>query len=342
MRKKSLSSPTAITTCCAVLLVSAAADAQAPPAPPASSPPPPAAPPPAAPPSGPVKPLAESLSGMAKAEYEAGKILFADKDFANAIQKFQRAYELSKEPRLLWNIAVCEKNLRKYTRMLTAIQRYRKEAATMLTPEDLANADELVKTVKTFVSEVKLTATEAGADVFIDGEKVATTPVAEALLVDVGKHTIKITKEGYKEFSKAIDVAGGTQMAVAATLIKELHEGKLVIEAGPKDMIFLDGKAVGMGRFEGTVASGGHTLRVSAQGMTPYQTEVVVKDNETRKIPVTLEAAKGSSLLWLWITGGILLTGGAVAAGVLLSKPPAPTELQGTLGSFPTMKVVKW
>src|SRR4051812_25337068 len=68
------------------------------------------------------KPLSESLSGMAKAEYEAGKILYADKDYANAIVKFQHAFEISHEPRLLWNVAVCEKNLRRYARMLAAIQ----------------------------------------------------------------------------------------------------------------------------------------------------------------------------------------------------------------------------
>src|SRR5262245_5084124 len=99
--------------------------AQAPP--PASAPPGPATTAPAATgapsaaastPSAPSPPktLSETLTGMAKAEYEAGRILYGDKDYTSAIAKFQQAYQLSNEPRLLFNIAVCQKNLRKYSK----------------------------------------------------------------------------------------------------------------------------------------------------------------------------------------------------------------------------------
>ena len=70
----------------------------------------------------PVKPLSEALTGVAKAEYEGAKILYIDKDFASAIAKFQRAYELSSDARLLFNIAVCQKNLRKYSKMLATVR----------------------------------------------------------------------------------------------------------------------------------------------------------------------------------------------------------------------------
>lgn len=63
------------------------------------------------------KSLADTLTGDAKAEYEAGKLLYQDGDFKNALAKFQKAQELSKDARLSWNIAACEKNLRHYTRV---------------------------------------------------------------------------------------------------------------------------------------------------------------------------------------------------------------------------------
>src|SRR5262249_47558184 len=50
-----------------------------------------------------------------------------------------------------------------------------------------------------------------------------------------------------------------------------------------------DGKVVGTGSFEGTIKSGGHTLRVEAEGMRAYQSEVVVADDENRSIDVPLE-----------------------------------------------------
>ena len=56
-------------------------------------------------------PLGDALSGEAKAEYDAARILFGDDDFAGALVKFERAFEFSGDLRLLWNMAVCEKSL---------------------------------------------------------------------------------------------------------------------------------------------------------------------------------------------------------------------------------------
>src|SRR5882724_2714841 len=70
---------------------------------------------PAAPPAPPgPRPLSESLTGGAKSDYEAARLLYGDGDHAGALVKFQSAFDQSKEPRLLWNMAACEKNLRHY------------------------------------------------------------------------------------------------------------------------------------------------------------------------------------------------------------------------------------
>lgn len=288
------------------------------------------------------KPLSESLSGMAKAEYEAGKILYADKDYANAIVKFSHAYELSHEPRLLWNIAVCEKNLRRYTRMLDAIQRYRKDAGPVLTDQDRANADELVKTVQALVSSLKVTVTEEGADIFVDEQKIGVSPLKEPVLIDVGTRRFKVTKKGFKDFVKTQDVVGAQDVSLAVMLEKEVHQGRLVVEAGPKDMISIDGKAMGLGRWEGSLPSGGHTLRVTAPGMAAYQSEVVIQDDKERRVPVTLETAKSNTATILWVSGGALLAAAAVVGGLFLIKNPEPTSTTGTLGTVQLSHGIRW
>src|ERR1700753_74112 len=62
--------------------------------------------------------LGESLTGAAKEEYETGRILFDNADYSGALVKFRHAYELSSDPRLLWNMGACEKNLRHYVKLL--------------------------------------------------------------------------------------------------------------------------------------------------------------------------------------------------------------------------------
>lgn len=297
-----------------------------PPPPPADAP----APPPAAP--APVKPLSESLHGMAKAEYEAGRVLYADKDYANAIVKFQRAHELSNDPRLLWNVAVCQKNLRRYSKMLATIRRYRKEAGAILTEEEQLQATEIIKTVEAFVSAMKLRSNEDGAEIFVDEEKVGVTPVAEPIYVDVGARKIRLKKPGFKDTLITREVTGGGEFTLDVTLDKEIHRGRVLVIAGAKDLILIDGKAVGQGRYEGSLPSGGHTLRVTSQGMTPYQSEVVIQDDQLRRVDVTLAAVpRDATKTVLWIVGGAALAAGAAVGGAFLFKPSNTPPVEGTI-----------
>jgi hypothetical protein len=66
-------------------------------------------------------------------------------------------------------------------------------------------------------------------------------------------------------------------------------EGTLTIVAPAGARILIDSKEVGVGRFEGAVTQGGHWLRVVAEGMKPYQSEVSVIAGGARTIDVLLE-----------------------------------------------------
>ena len=124
---------------------------------------------------------------MAKAEYEAGRILYGDKDYGNAILKFMKAHELSKRPAPALE----------HRRLPEEPAALREDAHHHPTLPDRgggpphrageANAVEIVKTVESFVSRLKLTASEAGAEVFVDDEKVGETPLEGPMIVDVGK-----------------------------------------------------------------------------------------------------------------------------------------------------------
>ncbi|WP_434047259.1 MULTISPECIES: PEGA domain-containing protein [Sorangium] len=272
------------------------------------------------------RPLSEALSGEAKAEYEAARILFNDGDHRNAIIKFERAYELSRDPRLLWNIALCQKNLKRYTRLLATIEQLLRDAGPQLTEQDRKDAAELIEATKAYVSRLDLQASEAGATVLVDGEEVGKTPLGEPVLLDIGTRRIRVTKKGFKDVEVTEQVAGGGVVTVKATLEREVHEGRLVIAAPPDAVISLDGRVVGRGTWEGPVPSGGHALRVTASGMVSHQSEVMILDNQTRRVEVSLlPQPKGSNIeTWIWVGGGVVVLAGALLLGfgVLGGDPP--------------------
>jgi hypothetical protein len=58
---------------------------------------------------------------------ESAKLLFDDGDHAGARTRFKRAYDVSKDVALLWNIGVCEKALNHCAGSARVVSRYLKE-----------------------------------------------------------------------------------------------------------------------------------------------------------------------------------------------------------------------
>ncbi len=296
---------------------------------------PPVAPPPAAPGAVAISPaaapsskLSDRLQGPAKANYDAGKLLFGDGDYNGALLKFSAAYDLSKDPVLLYNMVACEKMLRHYAKAVTYIDRYLAEGGALLTDQDRVDAKSLRDTMAAFTAPITINVTEPDAEVSIDDEVVGRSPLKAPVVVDIGERHVIVRKPGFKDFTTSLKVS--VAATVEAQLVKEVHEGHLEVRAPDGAAIKIDGNAVGIGSWTGTLASGGHTLNVSAPQMRQYQTEVTLQDGQTRTVEVSLEpeSKTGGLPWWAWVGGGVIVAAGASVGGYFLlhkSDTFAPT-----------------
>jgi hypothetical protein len=284
----------------------------------------PAPPPPPAPPATP--PLSDALTGQAQADYQAAKLLYGDGDFAGASLKFKQAFDASKDVRLLWNMAACEKNLRHYSKVYKLVERYVDLGGSVLAESDKRDAADLLEAMKSYVSRVKISVNEPEATISIDDEVIGMSPLMEPVLLDMGSRRIRVTKPGFTAHTDTLSVQGASELPVVVKLVKETHEGRIAVSAGAADLLYLDGKMVGQGRWEGVVPSGTHTIKVTAQGMKPYHTEIVLNDKETRSVAVTLESETkaGGGALW-WVLGGVLVAGAAGGTVYFATRTSEPT-----------------
>jgi PEGA domain len=289
------------------------------------------------PPARPAKPLAESLHGPAKDAYATGLFLYKRGDLAGAESKYWQAYDLSKDPRLVFNAAVVEKDLHHYARMQALLLRYEQEMGTNLTADDKAGIATALAALKNLVGTVTVTANVAGADVVLDDERVGTTPLAEPLLLDLGKHKIVVQKDGFDAVTTTVDVQGGAATTETLTLRATVRNAQLVVVADPDATIVIDGATAARGRFDGPVPAGAHDVSVTAPGKVAYKAEVDLHERESRSLQVTLVDER-HHVLWPWIAGGAALVAAAAVGGYFLFKPQdhlgaAPT---GDLGSVTT------
>lgn len=261
-----------------------------------------------------------ALQGPAKDAYDSAKLLVANGDFAGALAKYKQAYDLSGAPEMLFDMALCEKNLLHYARMQALLVRYASEGGASLSASDRKAVETALAAIRNLVATLRVTANADGASVVVDGEPVGTTPLAAPVAVDLGRRTIAVQKAGFEPFTTTVEAAGGGEVPVTVTLVAVQHIAHLVVESDEKAFITIDGKVVGDGRFDGPLAAGAHDLVLTEPGKRTYSAQIELRDDETRTVQATLESERHAPV-WPWIVGGAVVAAGAVVGGYFLFRP---------------------
>ena len=265
--------------------------------------------------------LSESLRGPAKDAYDSASLLVMNADFSGALTKFRLAYELSKDPRLLYQMAICEKNLRHYARTQVLLTQYLRDGGSSASAENKAAVEAALAAIKNLVGTLNLTVDEEGATVLVDGEIVGTTPLPAPLVVDLGKHTVVARKPGYDTAEQAVEVPGGSPVRASLILVGHARLARLALASDDNATLSVDGKVVAKARFDGQLAPGMHEVLITEPGKNPYSTQIELRDGETRTVQVTLESEKRGGAIWPWVVGGVAVAAGAAVGGYFLFKP---------------------
>ena len=274
--------------------------------------------------------LGASLSGEAKADYDSGRNLFEIADFKGAAVKFKHAFELSNEPRLLWNIAACEKEQHHYAAAAVLVDRYLREAGPRLSGDTRESANATATALRALTSTLTLEGIPDGAHVVVDGEPVAQT----SLTLDLGSHVLRVDHPEREPFEKHLEsLTGGSAIVIRVTM-KPITAARLAITASAGETIAVDGTVMGSEHWDGTLPPGHHKLRVTAIGKVPYESDIELGPHAARTVRVSLHAeSKGP--LWPWVAGGAALVAGTVIGGYFLfrSKDDPGTYPSGGLGT---------
>jgi hypothetical protein len=220
--------------------------------------------------------------------------------------------------------------------MQTLLVRYEREAGASLSADTKAEVDAALGAIRNLVATLRLSVSEPGAQVVLDGERVGKSPLSAPLVVDLGHHTLRVGKPGFEPFEKTIDSVGGEETALSIGLVERVHQARLVVATAAGAEVVVDRRQVAHGRFDGLLPSGAHDVLVTAPGKKPYRARVELADGETRSLRVTLAEDAKSPLLWVYIAGGAVAAAGAAVGGYFLLRPhdergPGPTGSLGTV-----------
>ncbi|MGO9839070.1 MAG: PEGA domain-containing protein [Polyangiaceae bacterium] len=234
------------------------------------------------------------LPETARKAWDAAKQLAGANDYKGALVEFQRAFELSHDPRVLYNVGVTEKLLTHYARAVNAWEKELKEGAAELTPAEVQEIRSSIAVVQQFVTFIDVLANEPDATLYIDDIPVGKTPFTGPVRIDVGKRTVKLTKEGFIDSTQTVDIGSGQRIPVTIKLEPVTKTALVAITVGgaPSATVYVDGKDVGPAPFKGELTAERHTVEARSPGYVTVGQTVDVQYKTPVSLVLTLSAER--------------------------------------------------
>lgn len=158
---------------------------------------------------------------LAVSHFQAGSSYYKQGRYTDAIREFREAYDLSKKPALLYNIAQALERLGRTQDAVSYYERYLKESKST----DQTLAAKIVNLKKAIRSTaVAIDCNVKGASVLIDSKIVGTTPLRSPMPVGSGTHEIRVEKSGYQAFIAQLGVSSGSTLRVRANLVPSAQQ----------------------------------------------------------------------------------------------------------------------
>jgi tetratricopeptide (TPR) repeat protein len=154
--------------------------------------------------------IAHAQSAAAKEaskHFQRGVTLYGEADYRAALVEFRKAYEISPNATVLYNIGQTYYQLQNYAAALTTLERYLSEAGNSASHR--TEVEQTLDILQARVGKISVTANISPCEISIDDEHTAKTPLREPLLVSIGRRKVTAACEGRGAESKFVDIAAG-------------------------------------------------------------------------------------------------------------------------------------
>lgn len=238
------------------------------------------------------KTLREQLPPDAQKHWDTALALYQHSQWDGARTSFNAAYEASKNPRVLFNVAVCEKNLGRYARAIDVFKKELADGKGQLTPEEEAEVKVQIQGLEQFVAQLTIDVNESGAEIYVDESKVGTSPLPGPVSVQLGERHVRATKVGFAEARENIELRGGASGRVVLKLAPMTKTSLVNVSViGPSNAVVkIDGKEVGSAPYKGQVGVSAepHQFSAEAPGFVPATQSAMVRENEALNLTLQL------------------------------------------------------
>lgn len=288
------------------------------------------------------------LSGVAQADDDQaaelrrqGNEAMQKLEYREAIELYGKALALTpNDAALHYNLGRAHQARGDYAAALRSFEAFTRLATPELRGK-VAGLDELMADLRKRVVTLALrcSAVVEPARVILDDRVIASScsPTPQLVTVSAGKPgaplEVRLETERYLAATRRVVAQAGGQVDVDFELMPKATSGTLRIRTTPAGAdVWVDGTRRGnAGVLEVVVPQGSHTVVAKRDRFEDATVPVVVKADETKDVPVTLqESTPITKKWWFWTAIGVVVAGAATVTTVIIVN----TEKDADAGSI--------
>lgn len=244
--------------------------------------------------------------------------------YGEAIELYTEAYSITEDPALLYNRGRALQGLERFPEALAELSAFNEKASPKLKARVPA-LDALINEVRSKVTRLSITCNVSGARILVRSKVVGKTPLSEPLPENAGPAVIEVEAEGWFPFKRSLDLPGGKELAIEATLLSKSSTGILIVRspvAGAR--VFIDGKSQGNVPVEAALPQGSHTIVVDHEGYDSAETTAIVQAGDRNDLSIPLDKSRPlATRWWFWAGVGVVVVGGVLVTSAMLIEGPA-------------------
>jgi hypothetical protein len=271
---------------------------------------------------------APSPAAVAEARrlFETGLKLYGEGSYREALAAFLHANDLAPRASIQRNIAQCNRDLKDFTGAYDAYETLLAKYGATMTAADKRPIQRAIDELALLTGTVRIAVTEPEASVAIDGRAVGVTPLATPVRVNLGPHTVTVTKAGFEPIQREVKLSGGDEASVEGPMQPEVTTGHLAVSAPAQARVevLVDGTDVGPAPWAGDVKPGVHVVEARGADRFSRPKQVDVARRERVEMVLELIARTGRVQVDTHTTdAAITIDGQPVARGVWEGALPA-------------------
>ena len=263
----------------------------------------------------------------------AADALMEQDRYADALVIYQRAYELSSDPALLYNQGRALEALGDYANAVDKLEAFDRDAPPAIRAR-VPGLHELITDLRGRMATLVVRTNAPAARLLVRQKDEGIINIEKRLSTRAGTASVEVDADGFEPFRRDVELSAGATLVVEANLVAKNRDALLVVRTRPGALVLFDGRALGRSPLQLRATPGEHELVARADGYYEERVPMTLALGDRRDIDLEMRSTPGLlSKWWFWTAIGVVVAGGVITAIAVTTERPH------TNGSFDTPSV---